>query len=115
MAVYKIMHEYDNKDRSIFIESKANPTDAAIYLQFKAEDLSGDNGICLSNLAIANALVSLYDCESGGIADDAIVINMHSAREERCGEWYGKRMNTTELIRDDKLILTYLEPHFGDQ
>ena len=116
MSVYKIHHYYDSGDRAVFIESDTDPSDAAAYLQFKAEELSGDDGISLSNLAIASGLVALYGCSSGYRNESAIPLDMYEIREERCGKWYARNYEANlKLIRADSDILSVLKPHFGDQ
>ena len=118
MAIYRIFHNYDIGDRSVFIESDTNPTDAAAYLQFKAEELSGDDGICLSNLAIAHGLVVLYGCTSGHNTDEAIPLDMYEVRESRCGNWYinnVEQSSNPNLVRAEKDIRLVLQPHFSDQ
>ncbi len=114
--LYKLHHRYDIGDRSVYVESKTDPSDAAAYLQFKAEELSGDEGISLSNLAVGNALVCLYGCTSGRRSDKAKAIDLYEAREERCGDWYSVKMKgNPDLHREDSELLTFLKPHFGDQ
>jgi hypothetical protein len=118
VETYRIHHRADIGDCSIYIESKDNPTEAAVYLQLKGEDLSDDDEICLSNLAIANALVSLYGCSSGIKTNNAIDIDMHDERESRACTWYRKNrywVGPKDILRTDEELLTVLKPHFGDQ
>ncbi len=116
MSLYRIHHCYDIGDRSIFIESDRDPSDAAAYLQFKAEELFGDDSICLSNLAIASGLVALYGCHSGHRCESAVSVDMHEIREERCGEWYERNYDANpKIVRSDSDILSVLKPLFGDQ
>ena len=55
-TVYKIHHNYDIGNSAVFITSETDPTRAAVYCQFMAEEWFGE-GHALSNLAVANALV----------------------------------------------------------
>lgn len=108
---YKIKHRYDSLDTAVFIRSSFDPTDAAIYIQFKAESYF-DESISLSNLAIANALVTFYGCMPGVRDENAIVIDCYSERESRCGEWYVNNLDSkSDLECDEAALRVSLEPH----
>ena len=115
-STYLIKHAYDIGETGIYIRSKFNPVDAAVYLQFKTEELFND-GVSLSNLAVANALVSLYGCFCGAKNDKAITIDMYSEREARCGEWFSNENGflNPEIQRTDSELINFLKPHVGDQ
>ena len=104
---YKICHGLDRGNMSVFVASKTDPTRAAVYCQFMAEDWYGHE-TTLSNLAVANALVSLYDCWLAEECSKAITIDMYAARETLNGEWYLSLMNG-EYDRDS--LKSLLEPH----
>lgn len=113
---YLIHHNYDVGDRGIYVEASFNPVNAAVYLQFKAEELFGDC-VSLSNIAIANALIILYDVHCGARTDEAISIDMYFERESRCGEWFGSDKGYLDpLIQHptDKLV-EVLKPHVDGQ
>lgn len=93
LLVYKIHHQYDIGNLAIFVSSRQNPTVAAVYCQFMAEEWF-DEGVTLSNLAIANALVSLYDCYHAAECSDAIDVDMHTERESACGDGYAELKNS---------------------
>lgn len=114
---YLIHHEYDIGDRGIYVESSFDPTDAAVYLQFKAEALFNDDGISLSNLAIANALVALYGVTCGARTEDAKPIDMHFERESRCGKWFKSDKGFLDpfIQQSDDKIIEVLKHHVGDQ
>lgn len=117
---YLIKHYYDsyNGDNSILLESSFDPTEAAVYLQFKAELLFNDYTICLSNVAIAEGLVALYGLN---FTEDEInnetEIDMYYDRERRCGEWFISKegFEAEELQRADQDIIDILQPFIYDQ
>jgi hypothetical protein len=113
---YLLKHTYDIGERGVYIQSNFNPVDAAVYLQFKAEELFND-GVSLSNLAVANALVSLYGCFCGAKKETATVIDLYSEREARCGEWFTNKNGflNPEIQREDSELICFLKPHIGDQ
>lgn len=112
-SIYKIHHHYDIGNRSVYIESKFDPTEYAVYLQFMAEDIY-DDSICISNLAIANALVSLYGCQSGRESKFAIPIDMYSDREKRCGEQTNIIKNNPSIVKSQDEIKRILDPYIND-
>jgi hypothetical protein len=82
--IYKIHHKYDIGNQAIYISSKTDPTKAAIFCQFMAEKWFGEEHD-LSNLAIANALVSFYDCSQAAVTEKHISINIYYERNALCG------------------------------
>lgn len=111
---YRIRHEYDSGDQSILVNSEVDPTDFAVFIKFKLEEFI-DNSVCPSNEVIANALCEFFECvHSSGDIHDA-VIEMYSARSERCGIWYS---NNYPMIQVDeealkRFLLSNME-HLGE-
>lgn len=105
--IYKIHHSCDIGNQAIYISSKTDPTRVAVYCQFMAEDWFGEE-YALSNLAIANALVSLYGCLQAAETREAQPIDMYADREALCGV-------ATEIQQDSSLhrdgLRLFLEPH----
>ena len=113
---YLLEHAYDIGDRGVYVESIFNPSDVAVYLQFKAEELFND-GVSLSNLAVVNALVSLYGCFCGARSDKATVIDLYRERKLRCGKWFSDKSGflNPEIQREDAVLISVLKPHINDQ
>lgn len=112
---YCITHHYNIGDQDVYIEAKRgfDVIGAAVYLQRKAEELSGDDCMTLSGLAIANAIVSLYGCENGMRRNNAVLVDMHQEREKRARkDIMASLKNNPEIARSDEEILTFLKPHF---
>lgn len=101
LKTYRITHHYDVGDQSVLVNSYVDPTDFAVFIQFKLEEFF-DNSISPPNEVIANALCEFFDCvhSVGDIHDE--VIDMYSAREDRCGTWYSKNYPAIE-VNESKL------------
>lgn len=112
---YKIMHEYDIGDQSVYVSAYYDLIDPAIYLQFKAEELSGDDSTELSNQAVADALISLFGATPAKKCDDAQPIDMHFDRESRCSEWYSNEYTSESLARPHDKLVEVLSPHFREE
>lgn len=91
--IFKITHAYDVGDRSVYLsfdekQIDETVTELAVYIQFKAENTIED-GVSLDNATIgrwlglfgAKQLEAKPDCETA-------TIDMYSARERSCGDWY---------------------------
>lgn len=107
--VYRIFHAYDLGDQSIYLASEADPTRAAVYCQFLAEEELGD-AVSVLNPGIANALVQFYGCTPSEMAEEAVDVDLYFAREALCGE-YEQLMADQSLHRDGiiELIRPYVE------
>lgn len=113
MATYKICHTYDIGERSVFIESETDPSDAISYINLKTYELFNDDSLSLSNLSIANALVALYGCTSGAREDDAITIDVFCLEcNYKLSELIEKN---PDLVKPDELIKLHIAHHVGDQ
>ncbi len=104
--VYKIHHHYDIGNQAIYVSSKSDPTRAAVFCQFMSEEWFGYEH-SLSNLAIANILVSLYGCWQAAETENYISIDMYSDREALCGNW--KELKKEGLSRKELKI--FIAPH----
>lgn len=105
--IYRIFHNYDLGDQSFYLESDTDPTRAAVYCQFLAEDQMGDSASVL-NAGIAQALIQFYDCKPAEKTDSAINVDMYYAREGLCGD-YKELMADESLHRDG--IIEVIRPH----
>lgn len=102
-SIFRLKHEYDIGDRSIYFTFNENNTEEtakelAVFLQFKAEEMF-DNSICLDHQTIMKFL-SLFGAEQlESKPDNGVynVIDMYWDREQNCGDWY-----RGELIELDK-------------
>ncbi|MGV6474598.1 hypothetical protein [Azotobacter vinelandii] len=104
---YRIFHNYDRGDQSVYLESETDPTRAAVYCQFLAEDQIGDSASVL-NAGIAKALVQFYGCTPVEKTDSAIDLDLYYAREGLCGD-YEQLMADESLQRDG--IIDLIRPH----
>ena len=106
---YRIFHNYDRGDQSVYLASETDPTRAAIYCQFLAEEQLGDSASVL-NPGIAKALIQLYGCTPVEKTEAAIDLDLYYAREALCGE-YEQLMADQFLHREGiiELIRPYTE------
>lgn len=104
---YRIFHNYDLGDQSVYLDSATDPTRAALYCQFLAEDQLGDSASVL-NSGIAEALIQFYGCTPAQKTDTAIEIDMYYAREAFCGE-HQALMADKSIQRDG--IIELIRPH----
>lgn len=104
---YRIFHNYDIGDQSMYLASATDPTRAAVYCQFYAEDQLGDSASVL-NAGVAKALIQFYGCVPADKTDSAIDLDLYFAREEMCGEY-------RELMADESLqregLIELIRPH----
>ncbi len=111
---YKIFHTCDIGNQSIYVESDSDPTDAAIYCQMLME-AKIDDSVIVSNLGIASALVTFYNCRHTSSTKGAINIDMHDERDNRCGTWFKNNVDNDEksvFYRDG--LVNFLKPHLHD-
>lgn len=104
---YRIFHNYDRGDQSVYLASPNDPTRAAIYCQFLAEDQL-DESVSVLNIGIAKALVQFYDCTPVEKTDSAIDIDLYFAREGLCGD-YEQLMADKSLQREG--IIDLIRPY----
>lgn len=108
--VYRITHNYQIGNQDVFVESERDPTGAAIYCQFIAESVpEGRPEKIVSNLGIASALVTFYECSHCAATEDAVTIDMHFDRSKRCGSWWSENEHNSPLARHG--LAEYLQPH----
>ncbi len=103
--VYRIFHNYDRGDQSVYLASATDPTRAAVYCQFLAEEVLADYASVL-NSGIAIALIQLYDCAPAEKTDSAIDVDLYFARERLCGQ---NLMADKSLHREG--IIDLIRPH----
>ena len=92
-------------DQSILVNSEVDPTEYAVFIQFKLEEFI-DSSVSPSNEVIANALCEFFDC---AVSVDDIhneIIDLYSARESRCGDWYTHRY--PEIKVDEEKLKEFL-------
>lgn len=104
---YRIFHNYDRGDQSVYLVSSNDPTRAAIYCQFLAEDQL-DESVSVLNSGIAKALVQFYGCTPVEKTDSAIDIDLYFAREALCGD-YEQLMADKSLQREG--IIDLIRPY----
>lgn len=95
---YRIHHFYDRFDQSVYLAADFDPSRAAVYCQFLAEEHLGESAIVL-NRGIAKALIELYGCTPAAKVENAISLDLHFAREGMCKE-YKQLMADTSLHRE---------------
>ncbi len=105
--IYRIFHNYDIGDQSFYLESDTEPTRAAVYCQFLAEDQIGDS-VSVLNSGIAKALIQFYGCKPADKTNSAIDVDMYYARERMCGD-YKQLMADESLQREG--IIEVIRPH----
>lgn len=92
MTAYKISHSYDIGDQSIIVLAR-NDLDmgkAVAYIQFMAEEISGDSSTEVQNQEMVNILTELYGCEiCTDINENLISIDLYEEREMRTQYFYG--------------------------
>lgn len=111
--IVKIFHEYDIGDLSAFIKGSQNPTDLAVYIQFKAEEFFSPS-VLLSNTLIASALTKFFEFELVKDRNEFdMCIDMYEERECRTGDWYLNKVENKELIPDE-LLKSFLSPFYND-
>ncbi len=103
VKIFCIYHLYDVGNQRIYLapgKSSVRAKDAALFLQFKAEQIFGESA-WLSNLGIASLMCQLYGFQQCGEADIAEVIDMFSDREYATNtDIYEALMSKSELHRD---------------
>lgn len=104
--IYRIYHNYDRGDQSIYVASATDLTRAAVYCQFQAEEESESASV--TNEGIALALVRFYGCTLAEKTDTAIELDMFFAREQLCVD-YDAVMADQTLHRAG--LLDMLRPH----
>lgn len=104
---YRIFHNYDRGDQSVYLASSTDPTRAAVYCQFLAEDQVGESASIL-NSGIAKALIQFYGCTPTEKTESAIEIDLYYARERLCGD-YDRLMADQSLQREG--IIDLMRPH----
>ncbi|HGY2296362.1 TPA: hypothetical protein ACNV18_000076 [Pseudomonas putida] len=104
---YRIFHNYDRGDQSEYLASSIDPTRAAIYCQFLAEDQL-DESASVRNSGIAKALVQFYGCTPVEKTLSAIDIDLYFAREGLCGD-YEQLMADQSLKREG--IIDVIRPY----
>lgn len=104
---YRIYHFYDRGDQSVYVASPTDPTRAAVYCQFLAEDKIAESASVM-NVGIAKALVQFYGCTSVEKTVTAIDIDLHFAREGHCRD-YKQLMADQSLQRQG--IIELLRPY----
>lgn len=104
---YRIFHNYDRGDQSVYVASLIDPTRAAIYCQFLAEDQLRESASVL-NIGIAKALVQFYGCTPIEKTDSAIDLDLYFAREGLCGD-YEQLMADQSLQREG--IIDLIRPY----
>jgi len=97
MKTYRIFHNYDQGDQSVFLSSSIDPTRAAIYCQFLAEAQLGDE-VSVQTSGIGKALVQLYGCIPVEKTGSAVPLDLYFAREAHCGK------NKYEQLMADKSL-----------
>lgn len=107
MTTYRIFHNYDIGDQSIYVSSETDPTRAAVYCQFLAEEQLGDSVSVLNN-GIYLALTQFYGCTKAEKSDSAIDLDLYWAREKMCGD-HANLMADKTLHRDG--IIDLIRPH----
>lgn len=105
--IYRIFHNYDRGDQSVYLASANDPTEAAVYCQLIAEEVIGDS-VSVLNSGIAQALIQLYGCTPAVKSKTAIDVDMYYARERLCGFW-GRLKSDKSLHREG--IIEILRPH----
>lgn len=104
---YRIFHNYDRGDQSEYLTSSTDPTRAAIYCQFLAEDQL-DESASVRNSGIAKALVQFYGCTQVEKTLSAIDIDLYFARESLSGD-YEQLMADQSLQREG--IIELIRPY----
>jgi uncharacterized cysteine cluster protein YcgN (CxxCxxCC family) len=110
-----IYHLYDAGNQRIFLasgEGSVKARDAALFLQFKAEQIFGENA-WISNLGIASLMCQFYGFQQCGETEIADIIDMYSDREYATStDIYEALMLKTELQRDNlkEQIKFFLRP-----
>lgn len=103
---YRIFHNYDRGDQSVYLAASTDPTRAAAYCQFLAEEQLGDSATIL-NSGIAEALIRFYGCTPAEKTDSAIDLDLYFVREGFCGD--------KSLMADQSLqregIIDLIRPH----
>jgi hypothetical protein len=116
-GIYRIFHSYDLGDQSVYIfqaNSQVNAKEAALYLQFKAEEYFGSDA-WLSNLGLAALMIQFYGFQQCALTNNCEQINMYSDRERACtSEIYQSLISKKELHRENiqhqlKFYLRHLE------
>lgn len=105
---YRIFHNYDQGDQSVYLSSLTDPTRAAIYCQFLAEDQLGESA-SVSNNGIAQALVQLYGCTPVEKTEDAIELDLYFARASLYGQGYEQLMADPSVQR--RGVIDLIRPH----
>lgn len=107
--VYRICHAYDaTLEKPRFVLAAEDPTRAAVYCQFIAEEALGAQ-VSVLNTGIANALVEFYGGEHAEPTQTAGKIDMFYERERLCGGGYEDLMADLSLRRAG--LLEVLRPH----
>lgn len=106
---YRIFHNYDQGDQSVYLSSSIDPTRAAIYCQFLAEDQLGESA-SVQNSGIAKALVQFYGCTPAEKTGSAVELDLYFAREAHCGKnKYEQLMADQSLYREG--IIDVIRPY----
>lgn len=105
---FRIHHHYDRGDQSVTIQAPQglDTKRAAVYIQFLAEDLFGDEAT-VTNLGIAAALVSFYGCKHTSHNKYGEDLDMYFARERLCPKY-------KELLADSTLMREGLKEFLKD-
>jgi len=106
---FRIHHHYDWGDQSVTIKAPKgfDTKRAAVYIQFQAENLFGDEAT-VTNLGIAAALVSFYGCKHAPHSRYGVDLDMYFEREKLCPK-YKELMADASLMRDD--LQDFLKEH----
>jgi len=107
MGIYRIFHKYDRGDQSVYLNSPSDPTRAAAYCQFLAEEHLGES-VSVLNSGIALALIQHYGCSPADKTADAVELDLYLARERLCGV-YKSLMADESLHREG--IIDLIRPH----
>jgi hypothetical protein len=109
--VFKICHAYDTAiEKPRFVLSSSDPTRAAVFCQFYAEEAFGPE-VSVLNLGIANALVAFYGCEHTEPSPEARKVDMYLERERFCTSGYEALMTDISLSREGllEILRTHIE------
>lgn len=107
---YRITHFYDRGLKPVFIQGFSNPLRAAVFCEYIAEQLYGDEKQ-VSTEGIAAALIQFYGFGASPARAGAVEIEMHSGCASFCGEAYQELMADVTLHRPGlvEFLLPFLE------
>lgn len=86
--IFRITNNVSNGDQSVYLAHATNPPiadarRAAVYLQFRSEELYGE-GAMLTNLGVAALLVQFYGFMPAARVANPVEIDLYDEREAMC-------------------------------